>query len=69
MKFYDETQHCTCRQICLESDLELPYHKAEVIQTAQETKPQTTAYSDPSHLQAATCQVQKEDTAILKGRH
>ena len=61
--------YCTWRQIYLESDSELPYYKPEVVQAAQETKHQTTAYSDPLHLQARACQVQKEDTATLKERH
>ena len=56
----------TWRQIHLESDLELPYYKPEVVQGAQETKHQTTAYSDPLQLQARACQVQKEVTATLQ---
>ena len=58
----------TWRQMHLESDLELPYHKTEVVQPAQETKHHTTAYSHLSHLQAIACQVQKEDKTTLKER-
>ena len=60
--------HCTWRQMHLESDSELPYYKPEVVQAAQETKHQITAYSDPSHLQTRACQMQKGDTATLKER-
>ena len=52
----------------LESDLELLYYKPEVVQAVQDTRHQTTVYSDPSHLPAKACQVQKEDTATLKER-
>ena len=60
---------CTWRHMHLESDLELPYYKSEVGHAAQETKHQTTAYSDPSHLQARACQVQEEDIVTFKERY
>ena len=53
----------------LESDLELPYYKQEVVQAVQETRNQTAAYSDPSHLPGKACQVWKDDTALIKERH
>ena len=40
--------------------------KHEVVKGAQENKHQTTTFSDPLCLQAKACQMQKEDTAILK---
>ena len=52
----------------LEFDLELPYYKPEVVQATQETRCQTTAYSDPLFLPAKARQVWKEDTATLKER-
>ena len=45
MKFYDETQLLYWRQMHLESGSELTYYKPEVVQAAQETKHQSTAYS------------------------
>ena len=44
-------------------------YKPEVVQAAQETKHQTTAYSDPSCLQARACKVLEEDTTTLQERY
>ena len=52
MNFMMKPNHCTWRQMHLELDSELPYYKPEVAQAVQETKHQTTAYSDPLHIQA-----------------
>ena len=38
IKFYDETHHCTWRQMHLESDPELSSYKPEVVKASQETK-------------------------------
>ena len=60
--------HCICRQMQLESD-SAAVQQTRMVQDAKETKHQTTAYSDPSHLEVRACQVQKEDTATLRERH
>ena len=68
MKVYVETQTLYLQMDASGINLELPSYKPEAVQAAQQTKHQTTVYSDPLHLIARTCQVQKEDTAILKER-
>ena len=63
--------HCTQRQMHLELDSALPYYKLELIQAAQETKHQTTAYSEPSHLPARAekrySNIETEALGILHG--
>ena len=46
--------------MCLDLDSELLHYKPQAVQAAQETNHETTVYSDPLHLQARACQVQKK---------
>ena len=63
MKFLDEM-----KPLCTETDasgvgLEQSYYRQEMVQVFPEIRHQTTAYLDPSHLQARGYQAWKKDTA------
>ena len=68
MKIYDETQ-----PLYLETDASgvrlAAAYNLEVGQAAQETRHLTTAYLEPLHSPAKTCQVWKGGTVTLRERH
>ena len=66
MEFYDEKQPLHIETDASGVGLGVAYYKPEVVQAAQETRHQTTVYSDPWPLPAKVCQVWKVDTATLK---